>query len=52
VLVQRSCTGRDATGRPTYETKVEVMFEGAIITAPPGITPNHTTGILKYTKGA
>lgn len=52
VIVQRECTGRDATGRLTYETKVEVMFEGAIITAPPGITPNHTTGILKYTKGA
>lgn len=51
VVYQRTCeSGRDATGRRSYLHKWEITLEAGILTGPPGQTPNHTAGILKFVK--
>lgn len=51
VVYQRTCeTGRDATGRRSYLHKWEISLEAGVMTGPPGQSPNHTNGILKFVK--
>jgi len=52
VLYQKVCTDRDSGGRLTFNHTWEVMFEGAYILGPTGVSPQNTTGILKFIKGA
>ena len=53
VVYQKTCaTARDTNGDHNFRHKWEIHLRGGLFLGPVGVSPNHTTGILKFTKTA